>query len=481
MITPLDTVKTLDPRVSKNNESAASSHRSAWLLGAGAPLVMMALALWQLQRGAAGRPRTAQFVDLTAPTVPSAVFTGLPMLALGLAAAALLLFVLALLALRRNAARAMQSREVLVQVFDTARRWLPWFMLAQTLLVFAAMMCVLGFESLRIFDAHHSRQMRLGMALALLAIFLAWLMLRMVLDMLKFARQAPKQPPIVIMGQQLPRDAAADVWAFVQEVADAVGGHMPDSIVVGLNEGFFVTEYPVALANGQCVPAGRVLYLPVPYVAFMQRDEVAAVIAHELGHFVGEDTQYSLRFLPIYNALVGSVLAITNEHDEDDSGLRELLSRPVSLFGKWFLAEFDHAVQHWSRQRELAADAFASQAAGKMAVAAALLRITALHALIEHALMLNRTASAQQRQPVLATVRALVREQGLASPAVHLDQAQAHPLDTHPPLAQRLAALGVALDTQLLSDATNPSEYGLLALWGLETSSAPASTHPTHS
>ena len=99
------------------------------------------------------------------------------------------------------------------------------------------------------------------------------------------------------------------------------------------------------------------LYLPLPYMAFLDRAQVSAVIAHELGHFTGEDTGYSLRFAPIYRSFLDSIFSITNEHDEKDDGSRVWVAAPVTLYGKWFLASFEEAMHHWSRERELAADA----------------------------------------------------------------------------------------------------------------------------
>ena len=102
------------------------------------------------------------------------------------------------------------------------------------------------------------------------------------------------------------------------------------------------------------------LYLPLPYMAFLDRAQVSAVIAHELGHFTGEDTGYSLRFAPIYRSFLDSIFSITNEHDEKDDGSRVWVAAPVTLYGKWFLASFEEAMHHWSRERELAADASAA-------------------------------------------------------------------------------------------------------------------------
>lgn len=42
-------------------------------------------------------------------------------------------------------------------------------------------------------------------------------------------------------------------------------------------------------------------------MALLDDAEAAAVIGHELGHFTGEDTQYSLRFVPLYAGMQNSL------------------------------------------------------------------------------------------------------------------------------------------------------------------------------
>ena len=99
----------------------------------------------------------------------------------------------------------------------------------------------------------------------------------------------------------------------------------------------------------------------------------------------------------------------------------------------------------------------------------ALLRSAALHELVDEALTCNREAPAQQRVGVLPLLRRLVAERGLPDPHEHLEDRQAHPLDTHPSLRQRLDALGVAITPELVARTRDARATGLLAELGLET------------
>lgn len=47
-------------------------------------------------------------------------------------------------------------------------------------------------------------------------------------------------------------------------------------------------------------------------MALLDDAEAAAVIGHELGHFTGEDTQYSLRFVPLYAGMQNSLEQMAN-------------------------------------------------------------------------------------------------------------------------------------------------------------------------
>ena len=88
-------------------------------------------------------------------------------------------------------------------------------------------------------------------------------------------------------------------------------------------------------------------------------------------------------------------------------------------------------MHHWSRERELAADAFGSRIAGTESSALALLRISGLHRIVDAALAHNRQAPAEERGGVLKMVRRLVAEHGLDDPQERLQDQQAHPLDSH--------------------------------------------------
>ena len=208
--------------------------------------------------------------------------------------------------------KALESREQLLATFQKGRKLLPTYMVVMVLLLFAAAIPLLVFEMMPILrHRNYSKgDMKFMLFLGGLAIFLFYSGGKVLWDVWKASRKPMENEPIDVMGQAITRQQAPELWAFVDRVASKTGAGMPDSIVVGLNEGFFVTEHPVKLSSGALVPQGRVLYLPLPYMAFLNAGEVAAVVGHELGHFIGEDTFYSQRFSPIYSATINHLVAI---------------------------------------------------------------------------------------------------------------------------------------------------------------------------
>ena len=374
--------------------------------------------------------------------------------------------------------KALESRAQLLATFEKGRKLLPTYMVVMVLLLFAAAIPMLVYEMMPILrHRNYSKgDVKFMLVLAGLALFLLYSGGKVLWDVWKASRKPMENEPIDVMGQSISRQQAPELWAFVDRVAGKTGAGMPDSIVVGLNEGFFVTEHPVKLASGSMVPQGRVLYLPLPYMAFLNAGEVAAVIGHELGHFIGEDTLYSQRFSPIYSATINHLVAISGGENHEESWM-DVLRKPATLFGEMFLDSFHEAVRYWGRMRELAADAVGASVVSPQAIASSLLRITALAPHVVEALEMNWDQGQSAEGGIVGHVRQLVAAKGMVDPSKHLENRQSHPTDTHPELAARLDALGVPLTAELLNRAMDPQASRLLQEFGLEQGTT--ATSPT--
>lgn len=239
-----------------------------FVLGLGVPVAMAIIALWQWQRVGAlpTVPVTSlRYYGQRSPWVHDALALLAPLtLLLGVLATAS--FCAALVAIRRATARAMQSRDALMQAFENGRRWLPKFMLSQTVLVFGGLITLLSFEAIIILSRPGVSDggVKLGVFLAMVALALAWYGFKMLYGALRRSERQDEPEPILLMGQSLAPHQAPRLWEFVREIAKRTDARAPDAVVVGLNEGFFVTEHPVALVSGQPVPEGACCTCPCP-------------------------------------------------------------------------------------------------------------------------------------------------------------------------------------------------------------------------
>jgi Zn-dependent protease with chaperone function len=260
--------------------------------------------------------------------------------------------------------------------------------------------------------------------------------------------------PLRVFGRQVGRSAAPGLWQVIGGLAAGQDALMPDHVVVGLHDGFFVTSSDIRLGPDDVRLQGRTLYLSAPELALLDRDEIAAVIAHELAHFSGEDTAYTQRFLPVYAGIDRSLWAIRRGSAAARSGV---LLRPAECLGLHVMATFDAAVKHWSRLRELAADQASAVPAGPRAAASALIR-TGLIAGVANAVLRNAIQHPEAAHPdLVAAIVQRATATGLGDPGEQLTNTQPQPTDSHPANVQRIEALGVAADDILLTRASRPT------------------------
>lgn len=491
--------------------SFISPNKQTVLVIIGLPLILLAVGLWQLSRVPTAANKTAEIAQLEATAAQlreiartRGQFTAikgsdgksysvqlligrvekniesvksstlwdqtlpawLARLTAACAAAAAILGALVLLHIRRMGSQALKSRAKLLREFQVGQKFLPWFLTLFAILLFTAAVCGLGYEVVRYAASGElsKNDMKLVGAGGIFVLLLAGMGVRVVWNLLRASRAVFKQGTLTIMGRAVSEQEAPHVWSFVRDLAGRVRAEVPDTIVVGLNECFFVTEGPVELSSGVALPRGRVLYLPLPYMAFMSRQEVAAVIGHELAHFTGDDTEYSQKFSPIYSTAVNNLVAV---HQASGDEFGHWLARPVMMLGEFFLRSFNEAVQYWSRQRELAADQMGARVASREAAALALIRVSVIAPRINEALR-NCWREGGHGEGVLTETRRIVAEKGLGDPREHLEDAQAHPTDSHPTTRQRIEALGVQITQPLLDHCADPRGNELLIDLGLE-------------
>ncbi|MEZ4405574.1 MAG: M48 family metallopeptidase [Polyangiales bacterium] len=259
-------------------------------------------------------------------------------------------------------------------------------------------------------------------------------------------------PPPTFDAVRVPEERAAGLFARVRELCARVGTEAPTNLLAGVDDNFFVTESPLPIVDG--VVEGRTLYVSLALLRVLDREETDAVLAHEMGHFVGGDTAFTLRMAPKLAASTRYLIA-----------LRESLA-PVFYVMSAYFAVFDLALRHTEREREFAADALAARVVSGEALTRALVK-TAAYA--NYRTRVEAKLFEHDRAHDALGIAARVAE-GFAEYAAGEDFAKdmqgtatPHPFDSHPPLAARMEAVGAPIAEGELSAValTAPTETWL--------------------
>ncbi len=332
---------------------------------------------------------------------------------------------------------AGRDRALMARIFPILTRTTVYGMV-----VMVAVQTVVALGALWLGEAALLNQVHFGILITvgLGAIAAAWALIRAALA-------SAQRPMVHAVGRALTPDQAPRLFAHVRGLAERLGAHTPDHIVVGLDATFYVTSADVLVLNlGQRLQ-GETLYISSTLARLFTPTEMDAVIGHELDHFRGQDTAYSLRFAPVYASLGHAVGGIVNA--EGQVAWAALPAVHVLSFLYDLFAEAEASV---SRDRELEADRAGVEAASAPALATSLMKVS-IHVDAWHAAMGDLPAlgaDAAQGSLALAFRRKLVSSFDEAAWRMALEEglgaAVAHPIDSHPPIRTRLAALGIDPD-----------------------------------
>jgi Zn-dependent protease with chaperone function len=277
------------------------------------------------------------------------------------------------------------------------------------------------------------------------------------------AMAALKPEPSTEMAMELTREAQPRLWSFVDDIAQKLGAKPPQHIVCGLTPSFYATAWDVRLSGRGRVLQGETMYVSLPLMRVLAPQELACVIGHELGHFKGEDTAYSVKFVPIFAGTVSALQSLDGDN-------MKLLGLPAIAVLNVFLDSFSLAQSSISRQRELVADRAGVSVGSAEALGSSLVKVVALSHLWGNVVrqmtdLLKRDETFSNASGAFSSLA-----EGFTS---KVDRAQllseiasertAHPTDTHPALAERLEAIGLDLkDASGWLDITSEPAIGLI-------------------
>lgn len=257
----------------------------------------------------------------------------------------------------------------------------------------------------------------------------------------------------------------SSIWSFVTKIAETTSSPVPDNIVLGLEPNFYATGADVTALSSNKTVSGETLYLSLPLMRLFSKDEFAAVIGHELGHFKGGDAKYTLKFAPVYRALSDSI----NSVSETES----LLSIPAVGALSFLYNAFEKNEKTISREREFEADKIGAEASSPEALLQALVKLTVFSGhwsrlqleIIEN-LKLGRPVN-NMSQLYAASVSYDTKLDEAKDVAKSCAKAVvSHPTDTHPSTGERANSLQVSQNTIEQTDLNIPEEQSISLLEG---------------
>ncbi|MBD8527664.1 M48 family metallopeptidase [Pseudomarimonas arenosa] len=272
-----------------------------------------------------------------------------------------------------------------------------------------------------------------------------------------------------VHGHLLTSSEARKLWLRVRQLAAQIRTSPPAQIIAGIDANFFVTEQPLQVA-GQTV-SGRTLFVSLPLLRTLDQAEADAVLAHELGHFAGGDTASSAILGPKLHAFDAYHQAMAKP------GLNWIAFALLGAY-RWL---FELAMSKSSREREFEADRVASTHTSGMAVARALIKVTAYasyRSSIENELFKQNDALSGRLgigDRVASGLPAFSRSAQFLS--LMRDSEIPHPFDSHPPLQERMTKVGCRIaerdyanivckaPAESWVDAINEADQVELRLW----------------
>ncbi len=259
-----------------------------------------------------------------------------------------------------------------------------------------------------------------------------------------FARNpaaAEVDPGIVLVEQRHP-----ELWSELRSLAATVQTRPPDEVrlVPGINAAVEDRSKMLGLIRGK-----RVMYIGAPLLIGLSRQQLRAVLAHELGHYSRRHTSLGGVTYRGQEALAAVV---------ERFGRRSVIGRTFNLYAR-FYNRVTFAVR---RQQELEADDFSAAVSGPHTAAAALAELPVLDAAWEHygEQFLAPVHDAGKRPDDLfggyaAILGAATLQEALGSFRTDFDEPPFSRYASHPPLEQRISRFRALPDHDDQPDTTS--------------------------
>lgn len=303
-----------------------------------------------------------------------------------------------------------------------------------------------------------------GILFFLLGVASVWTALKV----LWFSLTKIKEPQTQVVGQLIKKDEQRKLWKLIREVCAKTHCTEPDNVIVGISPIFFVTETTVVTQSEKF--SGRTLYISLPFTRLLKPIELKAIIAHEMGHFIGEDTKFSKRLYPIYRGVSNtiSILYSSTIYREGSGKTTGISVLPSLIINHFFLSCFSFIETEIGRERELKADQVAEKSFGRNNFAESLIKAHlygALWPLIEKAMQ-----EALYREEIITNLSLyfsfLMKKLNVEKAQKLLENFHTeHPTDTHPSLSIRLKQLNIKVTIDMLEKIVNDNSHQCIEIF----------------
>ncbi len=259
--------------------------------------------------------------------------------------------------------------------------------------------------------------------------------------------------PVFVDGDLLTRDTAPDLWASVDRICAHFDTAPPAQILAGIDDNFFVTEHVITTPDGELT--GRTLFVSISLLRHLSVEEAEAVIAHEMAHFSGGDTLFSLQTRPLMSRFDQYLAELTDISTVLAFNLLNAFRGLMELsFGKH------------SRDREFRADQLAAETIGGPHIGSALLKLSAYS---QYRFQIEGDLFSQQTKHTSLTLADRINDgfrDYAKSPLFSSNMAEAgvsHPFDSHPLIIERLAMFNVFPEAEFGEVASRVPEAYILS------------------
>ncbi|MEM9409721.1 MAG: M48 family metallopeptidase, partial [Planctomycetota bacterium] len=152
-----------------------------------------------------------------------------------------------------------------------------------------------------------------------------------------------------VEGEVVDKDSNHSLWKELKKICEQSKTELPDQVIVGIDDNFFVTEQPVIVKDKEY--RGRTLFVSLSLLKQLNGSEADAVLAHEMAHFSGHDTLYSKKISPLLTRYGNYLVALY------EGGI----TLPVFYFMNCFRSLFELSLGKRNREREFRADRLAGE------------------------------------------------------------------------------------------------------------------------